>query len=121
MTFVRVISSKRDTLGQYVTEYFYFSICPLSKYLKDPIVQQEIKEKRNWTTPDQFLIRSSFNFQRLLYATAGTTGMGLVCFPEDTREILKNNSELAKQYINIAYNFLYGGNYHFYTNTKLNK
>ncbi|RVE52066.1 hypothetical protein evm_003344 [Chilo suppressalis] len=47
-------------------------------------------------------------FRRVLYAGLGTTGMGLVCFPEETRELLKSNGALAKQYINIAYNFLYG-------------
>ncbi|PZC77657.1 uncharacterized protein LOC110376571 isoform X1 [Helicoverpa armigera] len=46
--------------------------------------------------------------RRVIYATAGTTAMGWVCFPEETKDILKNNSVLAKQYINIAYNFLYG-------------
>lgn len=46
--------------------------------------------------------------RRLIYASAGTTGMGLVCFPEETTDILKSNSALAKQYINIAYNFFYG-------------
>ncbi|CAH0600195.1 unnamed protein product [Chrysodeixis includens] len=46
--------------------------------------------------------------KRVIYAGAGTTGMGLVCFPDETRDVLKSNSTLAKQYINIAYNFLYG-------------
>ncbi|XP_075980429.1 uncharacterized protein LOC142979416 isoform X2 [Anticarsia gemmatalis] len=46
--------------------------------------------------------------RRVIYAGTGTTLMGLVCFPEETKETLKNNSALAKQYINIAYNFLYG-------------
>lgn len=35
--------------------------------------------------------------------------MGYVCFPEETKDIMKSNSALAKQYVNIAYNFLYGG------------
>ncbi|KAJ0181440.1 hypothetical protein K1T71_003525 [Dendrolimus kikuchii] len=46
--------------------------------------------------------------KRLFYASLGTTGMGFVCFPEETKELAKNNSALVKQYINIAYNFLYG-------------
>ncbi|XP_021209059.1 uncharacterized protein LOC101737762 isoform X2 [Bombyx mori] len=54
-----------------------------------------------------FGLRGGF-IRRIIYAGAGTTAMGLVCFPEDTKEIYKNNSVLAKQYINIAYNFLYG-------------
>ncbi|CAG9782701.1 unnamed protein product [Diatraea saccharalis] len=47
-------------------------------------------------------------FRRLVYTGLGTTGMGLVCFPEETKEIIKTNGSFAKQYINIAYNFLYG-------------
>ncbi|KAJ8733717.1 hypothetical protein PYW07_014268 [Mythimna separata] len=46
--------------------------------------------------------------RRVFYAGVGTTAMGYVCFPEETREIMKDNSVLAKKYINIAYNFLYG-------------
>ncbi|KAL0849787.1 hypothetical protein ABMA28_011734 [Loxostege sticticalis] len=46
--------------------------------------------------------------RRLFYTGLGTTGMGLVCFPEQTKELMKSNGALAKQYINIAYNFLYG-------------
>ncbi|CAB3221086.1 unnamed protein product [Arctia plantaginis] len=46
--------------------------------------------------------------RRVIYAGAGTTVMGLVCFPEETKDILQKNSVLAKQYINIAYNFFYG-------------
>ncbi|XP_030030936.2 uncharacterized protein LOC115447836 [Manduca sexta] len=46
--------------------------------------------------------------RRVFYAGVGTTAMGMVCFPEETKEVLKSNSNLAKQYINIAYNFLYG-------------
>lgn len=57
----------------------------------------------------QFLI-----FQRIFYAGLGTTGMGYICFPEETKEIMKDNSGLIKQYINIAYNFFYGGNTLFY-------
>lgn len=47
-------------------------------------------------------------FRRLLYTGLGTTGMGLVCFPEETKDLIKSNGALTKQYINIAYNFLYG-------------
>ena len=36
--------------------------------------------------------------------------MGYICFPEETKEIMKDNGAFIKQYINIAYNFLYGGN-----------
>lgn len=46
--------------------------------------------------------------RRVFYASATTTAMGYVCFPEETKDIMKNNSALAKQYVNIAYNFLYG-------------
>ncbi|KAH9634432.1 hypothetical protein HF086_008266 [Spodoptera exigua] len=46
--------------------------------------------------------------RRVFYAGATTTAMGYVCFPEETKDIMKNNSVLAKQYVNIAYNFLYG-------------
>ncbi|XP_059049189.1 MICOS complex subunit MIC27 [Achroia grisella] len=46
--------------------------------------------------------------RRVLYAGIGTTALGFVCFPDETRELLKNNGVLAKQYVNIAYNFLYG-------------
>ncbi|XP_072935578.1 uncharacterized protein [Epargyreus clarus] len=46
--------------------------------------------------------------KRLFYATVGTTIMGSICFPDETKELAKSNGALAKQYINIAYNFLYG-------------
>ncbi|XP_063372641.1 MICOS complex subunit MIC27 [Cydia amplana] len=46
--------------------------------------------------------------RKVLYAGLGTTAMGMICFPEETKEFTKNNGVLAKQYINIAYNFLYG-------------
>ncbi|XP_049887878.1 uncharacterized protein LOC126382149 [Pectinophora gossypiella] len=46
--------------------------------------------------------------RRLFYAGVGTTIMGAVCFPEETKELAKENGVLAKQYANIAYNFLYG-------------
>ncbi|XP_060810378.1 MICOS complex subunit MIC27 isoform X2 [Amyelois transitella] len=46
--------------------------------------------------------------RRVFYAGVGTTAMGMICFPEDTKELMKSNGVLAKQYINIAYNFLYG-------------
>ncbi|XP_068628450.1 MICOS complex subunit MIC27 isoform X2 [Battus philenor] len=47
--------------------------------------------------------------RRVFYASIGTTAMGAICFPEETKELAKTNGALAKQYINIAYNFLYGG------------
>ncbi|CAG9110961.1 unnamed protein product [Plutella xylostella] len=47
-------------------------------------------------------------FRRLIYSGVGTTAMGSVCFPEETKEIARNNGVLARTYINIAYNFLYG-------------
>ncbi|KAI5635841.1 apolipoprotein O domain-containing protein [Phthorimaea operculella] len=46
--------------------------------------------------------------RRVFYAGIGTTIMGAVCFPEETKELAHQNGVLAKQYINIAYNFLYG-------------
>lgn len=46
--------------------------------------------------------------KRLFYAGLGTTAMGFVCFPEESKELAKQDLGLAKQYINIAYNFLYG-------------
>ncbi|CAK1600279.1 unnamed protein product [Parnassius mnemosyne] len=46
--------------------------------------------------------------RRVFYAGIGTAAMGGICFPEETKEIAKRNGALAKQYINIAYNFLYG-------------
>ncbi|KAJ2944001.1 hypothetical protein O0L34_g8326 [Tuta absoluta] len=46
--------------------------------------------------------------KRVFYAGIGTTIMGAVCFPEETKELAQQNGVLAKQYINIAYNFLYG-------------
>lgn len=52
--------------------------------------------------------------QRVFYAGLGTTAMGMICFPEETKEFTKNNGTLAKQYINIAYNFLYGGNFSYF-------
>ncbi|XP_041973736.1 MICOS complex subunit MIC27-like isoform X2 [Aricia agestis] len=54
-----------------------------------------------------FGLRGGF-IRRLFYAGLGTTAMGYVCFPEETKEIMSENSTLLKQYINIAYNFLYG-------------
>ncbi|XP_053601230.1 MICOS complex subunit MIC27 isoform X2 [Plodia interpunctella] len=57
-----------------------------------------------------FGLRGGF-IRRVIYTGVGTTTMGLVCFPEDTKEIVKSNGVLAKQYINIAYNFLYGGSF----------
>ncbi|KAM3960153.1 uncharacterized protein ACR2FA_005782 isoform 1-T1 [Aphomia sociella] len=54
-----------------------------------------------------FGLRGGF-IRRLLYAGVGTTTMGMVCFPDETKELIKSNGALAKQYINIAYNFLYG-------------
>ncbi|CAK1548739.1 unnamed protein product [Leptosia nina] len=46
--------------------------------------------------------------RRIFYSSLGTTAMGYVCFPEETKQIMSENGVLAKQYINIAYNFLYG-------------
>ncbi|XP_045453760.1 uncharacterized protein LOC123663063 [Melitaea cinxia] len=46
--------------------------------------------------------------RRLFYAGLGTTGMGYICFPEETKQIMNDNGVFVKQYINIAYNFLYG-------------
>ncbi|CAH2069042.1 unnamed protein product, partial [Iphiclides podalirius] len=46
--------------------------------------------------------------RRVFYAGVGTTAMGSICFPEETKDLFKSNGALAKQYINIAYNFLYG-------------
>ncbi|XP_023954735.2 MICOS complex subunit MIC27 [Bicyclus anynana] len=46
--------------------------------------------------------------RRIFYAGLGTTGMGYICFPEETKQLMKDNGSLAKQYINIAYNFFYG-------------
>lgn len=37
--------------------------------------------------------------------------MGYVCFPEQTKDILKENGAFVKKYVNIAYNFLYGGEF----------
>ncbi|CAH0722961.1 unnamed protein product, partial [Brenthis ino] len=54
-----------------------------------------------------FGLRGGF-IRRLFYAGLGTTGMGYICFPEETKVIMKNNGSLIKQYINIAYNFFYG-------------
>lgn len=54
-----------------------------------------------------FGLRGGF-IRRIFYAGLGTTGMGYICFPEETKEIIKDNGGLMKQYINIAYNFLYG-------------
>ncbi|CAH3859612.1 unnamed protein product [Pieris brassicae] len=54
-----------------------------------------------------FGLRGGF-IKRVFYATLGTTAMGYVCFPEETKQIMNENGTLAKQYINIAYNFLYG-------------
>ncbi|VVC96047.1 unnamed protein product [Leptidea sinapis] len=52
-----------------------------------------------------FGLRGGF-FRRALYAGIGTTVMGYTCFPEDTKRIMSENGTLAKQYMNIAYNFL---------------
>ncbi|XP_047506832.1 MICOS complex subunit MIC27-like isoform X4 [Pieris napi] len=57
-----------------------------------------------------FGLRGGF-IKRVFYATLGTTAMGYVCFPEETKQIMNENGTLAKQYINIAYNFLYGDYY----------
>ncbi|CAH2267812.1 jg5749 [Pararge aegeria aegeria] len=46
--------------------------------------------------------------RRIFYAGLGTTGMGYVCFPEETKQLMKDNGTLLRQYINIAYNFCYG-------------
>ncbi|XP_045760748.1 uncharacterized protein LOC123864395 isoform X1 [Maniola jurtina] len=46
--------------------------------------------------------------RRIFYAGLGTTGMGYICFPEETKQLMKDNGSLLKQYINIAYNFFYG-------------
>lgn len=54
-----------------------------------------------------FGLRGGF-IRRVLYASVSTTAMGFVCFPDETKELVKSNGALAKQYINIAYNFLYG-------------
>ncbi|KPJ17822.1 hypothetical protein RR48_06628 [Papilio machaon] len=54
-----------------------------------------------------FGLRGGF-IRRVFYAGIGTTAMGAICFPEETKDLAKNNGALAKQYINIAYNFLYG-------------
>ncbi|XP_045504570.1 MICOS complex subunit MIC27 [Colias croceus] len=54
-----------------------------------------------------FGLRGGF-IRRIFYAGLGTTAMGYVCFPEETKQIMNENGTLAKQYINIAYNFLYG-------------
>ncbi|XP_026323986.1 uncharacterized protein LOC113233179 [Hyposmocoma kahamanoa] len=54
-----------------------------------------------------FGLRGGF-FRRIIYTSVGTTAMGAVCFPEETSQLAAKNGVLAKQYINIAYNFFYG-------------
>lgn len=44
-------------------------------------------------------------FKRLVYTTTGALSVGAFCYPKEAKESLVG----AKHYINIGYNFIYGG------------
>ncbi|KAF9409286.1 hypothetical protein HW555_011321 [Spodoptera exigua] len=90
-------------------QIFTKSISGIFKYLRE----EENKQVRYGAVAMGGLTGFIFGLRggiirRVFYAGATTTAMGYVCFPEETKDIMKNNSVLAKQYVNIAYNFLYG-------------
>ncbi|CAG9576201.1 unnamed protein product [Danaus chrysippus] len=84
-----------------------------SEWIKQYLREEENKEMRYGAVAMGGLtgfilgLRGGF-IKRIFYAGLGTSVMGYVCFPEETKQIYKDNGAVAKQYINIAYNFLYG-------------
>lgn len=44
-------------------------------------------------------------FKRLVYSSTGALTMGAICYPKKAEE----GFDMAKHYINIGYNFIYGG------------
>lgn len=53
-------------------------------------------------------------FQRVIYTTVGTGIMGSLCFPEETSTVTSAVTKHSRHYINVAYNFFYGGINFFY-------
>lgn len=45
-------------------------------------------------------------FKRLVYSSTGALTMAALCYPKKAEE----GVDLAKHYINVGYNFIYGGN-----------
>jgi len=44
--------------------------------------------------------------KRIVYSSAGAITMAAICYPKKT----ERGFDIAKYYINISYNFIYGGN-----------
>lgn len=55
-----------------------------------------------------FGLRGGF-FKKTLYATVGALGMASVCYPKEAAEYSEVALTESKKYVNIAYNFVYGG------------
>ena len=57
-------------------------------------------------------------FKRIMYSSAGALSMAAICYPKKTKE----GFDITKHYMNVAYNFIYGGNYFqqiiFFINTR---
>jgi hypothetical protein len=48
-------------------------------------------------------------FRRIIYGTAGAAAMTVLCYPRESAEISDQSLQIAKYYITIMYNFIYGG------------
>ena len=46
-------------------------------------------------------------FKRVVYSSTGALATAAICYPKKAEE----GFETAKHYINVGYNFVYGGNY----------
>lgn len=45
-------------------------------------------------------------FKRVVYSSTGALAMASLCYPKKAAE----GVDLAKHYVNVGYNFIYGGN-----------
>lgn len=45
-------------------------------------------------------------FKRIMYSSAGALSMAAICYPKKAKE----GFVMAKHYVNVGYNFIYGGN-----------
>lgn len=45
-------------------------------------------------------------FKRIVYSSTGAITMAAICYPKKTEE----GFNMAKHYVNVGYNFVYGGN-----------
>jgi len=47
-------------------------------------------------------------FKRIMYSSMGALSIAAICYPKKAEE----GFDMAKHYVNVSYNFIYGGNGH---------